>query len=195
MIVRDVLVGVGLLCVAGCSGRAGCSEQTAAPQAKAPLPPHAAPLSPKVVEPSAVSVVEDAAVAEADHAPSLTVAQGVTGEERSLFDILMRLAKDPSALAQLAPKARLVFHSSDGETYRSSIKDPQQEFGWIAQAQVLLVPFAATEAEGELVARCSPNKLRCEIDQPGGVTHYSFARMGKGAQQHIVLRQVEASEP
>lgn len=114
----------------------------------------------------------------------------ISAEERNLYEIVLRLARDPAAQATLAPAARIVFHGE--EEVSEPLTNAQEELGWIAEAHPLLIASAAPPADSDQTSmRCIPSELRCVIEQSGGETVLRF----KNHEQRIVLSEIEGSEP
>jgi hypothetical protein len=42
---------------------------------------------------------------------------------------------------------------------------------------------------------CAAPRLRCDIEQPGGMTKLKFAQAGTGPERRIVLSTIESDEP
>ncbi|HTU57395.1 MAG TPA: hypothetical protein VMF89_03160 [Polyangiales bacterium] len=115
--------------------------------------------------------------------------------ERGLYDIILRLAQDPAAQAQLAPGARVVFHGE--ETTDEPLGDAYKELSWVREAKPSLATGSAPppDSEEESVVRCVAAELRCSIEQPGGETIFRFAYTAEGPERRVVLSTIEIEEP
>lgn len=108
--------------------------------------------------------------------------------ERELYQIIMRLAREPGARAELASNAKLVFHGS--RESRRPLKDAHAELAWLADGHVPLVAANESAAELDSSMICDPAALRCVVSEPGGETIFKFRRKGRSVQ----LIEVEGSD-
>ena len=65
--------------------------------------------------------------------------------EHELYEIILQLARDPSAQAKLAPAAHVVFHGED--TTDEPLKDAYQELSWIRESNPQLLTGSAPEPD------------------------------------------------
>jgi hypothetical protein len=129
----------------------------------------------------------------AARAPDTHAAQrSVPDAERSLYEIIYQLVRDPAAQTKLAPAARVVFHGE--ETVEQPLSNAYEELGWVRETNPPFIAAGAPAPETEeSYVRCVAAELRCTIEQPGGETIFHFARATEG--DAIVLSMVESEDP
>lgn len=118
----------------------------------------------------------------------------VSAQEQRLYDIALRLATDPAAQAELAPHARVRYHGEQDvdELLASAV----EALGWLAEAKPVLLPQDAPAQDSEQThMRCAVEELRCDVEQPGGVTRLQFAYEGAAPERRLVLSRIESDEP
>lgn len=173
---QPILPLAALTCVIG-----ACARREVA----APPPPPA--LQAPVQQPAAAPPSASAAL------PADPAGLSVPAEERALWAIVERLAREPQSQPVLAPGARSVWR---GARVSRRPLDAASELAWLVDAEALLLAHGDTREDGdETFARCDAAALSCTVSQPGGETLFRFARRGEGDGARLVLRELASEEP
>jgi hypothetical protein len=111
--------------------------------------------------------------------------------ERALFDILVRLVKEPAAIAELAPKAKFEDYGTKGLVKRP-ITDAKADFGFVFDELHAGLVTSATSAKDypSTPIECDAQKLSCQASYGGGQMDFAFARQGDKVVLTKVLKQL-----
>lgn len=191
---------------APCMFRAACRAQlvslavlaacTRSPDAKGVEPAPQATSAAVAVQPEPAAVpspanepakVEPAAPAPEPAPAAAPAAEAAPSPERALFDIIERLVKEPTALAELAPNAKIQIYGVK-DVKKHKITDAKAELGWLfdeehavfAPPGVRLIDIRGT------AIKCDASALTCKVGYGGGETSFTFARQG----EKVVLAEV-----
>jgi hypothetical protein len=107
--------------------------------------------------------------------------------ERALFDIIVRLVEEPTALAELAPKAKIEIYGVK-DVDKHAIKDAKAELGFLFEKEHVQFAPPGTrliDIRGSTV-RCNAKELTCRASYGGGQTDFTFARQN----EKVVLKSV-----
>lgn len=183
-----------LLLLVACTRNPETKSVDPAPQATAeavlaePQQPPAAP--PPVNEP----VHAEPTAPLADPTPTAAPAPdsaATPSPERALFDIIVRLVKEPAALAELAPDAKIEIHGVK-DVKKHKITDAKAELGWLfdeEHAQFAPPGTRLIDIQGTAI-RCDATALTCKVGYGGGETDFTFARHADKVVLSKVLSQL-----
>jgi hypothetical protein len=107
--------------------------------------------------------------------------------ERALYDIIVRLVDEPTALAELAPKAKIEIYGVK-DVDKHAIKDAKAELGWLFEKEHVQFAPPGTrliDIRGSSL-KCNAKELTCRASYGGGQTDFTFAH-GK---DKVVLTKV-----
>lgn len=110
--------------------------------------------------------------------------------DRDLYEILVRLARDPSSVPELAPRVESLHGPMEGvdpdeavargEPVSELVADPSRLMA--RYGEIVFVerdgPESDDEDEGDVSCTCDALRLTCTLHQDGGATEFRFERVG-----------------